>query len=201
MTKCKSASPPECQVLHKQGLESKRTERDTRKTNRAKGLNHPFAFTIFRSPRSAGHALWRFRCLHAITRACIMCIRANHMVRAPARCKNRKTCWAASVSCSGIHPPTTTSAKPKPSFFSRIGHFLRVFGGFLERRIPGKNGEPLQDFSQNVLCKLSSAFDYLPTTQMPHSQAYNRQWPMSCSNDTRGVSQKLWDSLPFPPQF
>ena len=29
----------------------------------------------------------------------------------------------------------------QPSFFSKISHFPRVFGSFLERRIPGKNGE------------------------------------------------------------
>ena len=29
----------------------------------------------------------------------------------------------------------------QPSFFSETSHFPRVFGGFLERRIPGKDGE------------------------------------------------------------
>ena len=29
----------------------------------------------------------------------------------------------------------------QPSFFSKTSHFSRVFGGFPERRIPGKNGE------------------------------------------------------------
>ena len=29
----------------------------------------------------------------------------------------------------------------QPSLFSKTSHFPRLLGGFLERRIPGKNGE------------------------------------------------------------
>ena len=38
----------------------------------------------------------------------------------------------------------------RPSFISKISCFPRVFGGFLERRMPGKNGEGTLDWLEQI---------------------------------------------------
>ena len=95
--------------------------------------------------------------MHPWSLGCNLALSEQRALRAPAA-SNR--CPAVEVPGPGIGAADKSAESPsrlppfvawssrggflfhsfQPSFFSK-NHFPRVFGGFLERRIPGKNGE------------------------------------------------------------